>query len=159
MAVLAPALALQALSSMISYAQSHSNNQLRLAESANQLQSLRTRCARDIQLLSIQHNSFADVLNTARGIFAEMLQLYAEQARAYMEEQATYTKAEIEAVDAATRATWRSRKQEIDFELRNIRASALQLHSSMTQFLTSLSGTMFKPNADIAKALALPIGP
>lgn len=88
--------------------------------------------------------------------FSEVLGIYAEQARHFMEQQARYGDAELRSTDPLERADLRKRLGEIDIELRRIRGDARRLYIRMTQITLHLGGEALTLSPEYAGALALP---
>ena len=87
--------------------------------------------------------------------FSEVLALYADQARGYLEEKRKITEAEIATTDAMQSARWRKRLGEVDIELREIRADAARLYNQMTEIVLKLGGDALTLSPDYYAALSL----
>lgn len=94
-------------------------------------------------------------LDAVKGGFTEVLALYAEQARHYMEQQSKVNDAELLTNDPLQSARFRKRMGEIDIELRSIRTAAAQIYTQMNEVVMRLGGDALNLSPDYCNALAL----
>ncbi len=94
-------------------------------------------------------------VDAVKGGFSDVLGLYAEQARHFMEQQARYGDAELTATDPLVRADLRKRLGEIDIELRRIRSDARRLYRQMTDIVLRLGGDALSLSPDYLSTLTL----
>ncbi len=94
-------------------------------------------------------------VDAVRSGFSEVLGLYVEQARHFMEQQSRYGDAELMATDPLQRADLRKRISEIDIELRRIRADARRIYTQMTQVVLRLGGEALRLSPEYSTTLAL----
>ena len=94
-------------------------------------------------------------VDAVRSGFSEVLGLYAEQARHFMDQQARYGDAELKSADPLERADIHKRLGEIDIELRRIRADARSIYSQMTSIIHQLDGGALALSPDYSATLSL----
>ncbi len=85
--------------------------------------------------------------------FSEVMALYAEQARAFLEEKRKLVDAELLVTDPLQSARIRKRLGEADIELREIRADAARLYAQMNEVILQLGGGAMALAPDYYNAL------
>lgn len=85
--------------------------------------------------------------------FTEVLQLYADQARHYMEQQRQISAAALEKHDPLERAEYKARLNEVDAELRRIRSDAKQIFRQMSEIVLLLDGGSLTLDQSFTQAL------
>lgn len=86
--------------------------------------------------------------------FSEVLGMYAEQTRHYIEQQKQYTNAMLEKSDPLARAEYQKRLNDTDIELRRIRSDARQIYAQMTEIVLLLGGG----NMDLGEEYGMSLG-
>jgi len=85
--------------------------------------------------------------------FSEVMAMYAEQARGFLDEKRKLVDAELNSVNALQSARWRKRMGEVDIELREIRADAARLYTQMNEVILQLGGGALAMSPDYYAAL------
>lgn len=88
--------------------------------------------------------------------FAEIMALYAEQARGFLQQQEKYSDADLVSTDPLESAKCRSRLNALDLQLAAIRDDSRQLYHEMNQMLLLIGAAMPTIQTDDRHALALP---
>jgi hypothetical protein len=89
--------------------------------------------------------------------FQEVLAMYAEQSRHYMEQHAKYVDAEIAAKTPLQRADYSRAIRETNLQLANIRLDAKTIHRDMIRALLLIGGTMPVMPAKDKQALSIDV--
>lgn len=144
-----PFTASSAISLIASAARSHAEAHARVArfeaEAAHKLR-LRESHSADLRMLCEQ----------AREAFRETLALFAADARQKLAEKDRYGAAEIAAAhDAALATRYRARLEDLDCELRRIRADALALFKQFNRLIAFLGGQLPAPDVSVSCVLEL----
>lgn len=106
-------------------------------------------------LKDLLHALIEKRLDAVKGGFTEVLALYAEQARHFMDQQSKIADAELIATDPLQSARFRKRMGEIDIELRSIRTAAGQIYNQMNEVVMRLGGDALNLSPDYCTALSL----
>lgn len=92
-------------------------------------------------------------VEAVRSAFSEVMAMYVEQARGFLEEKRKLTDAELATTDPLQSARWRKRMGEVDIELREIRADAARLYAQMNEVILQLGGGALSLAPDYYSAL------
>ncbi|MEI9994915.1 MAG: hypothetical protein WDM91_10000 [Rhizomicrobium sp.] len=94
-------------------------------------------------------------VSAVRSGFSEVLQLYAEQATRYLDQQGAVSREMLRQDDPLARSEYRWRLNEVDTELRRIRSDARQIYRQMTEIVFLLDGSNLILDGRCVNALAI----
>ena len=88
----------------------------------------------------------------------QVLQLYADQARSYIDEKKAYADKILDTRDVIKRLELAKRVNDIDTQLREIRADAKLLYDRMCEVILKLGGQGLNLHGSLPGSLELPLG-